>query len=1153
MKLLVKIHLVQFFLYEKREVSIGQFTGVFGANGSGKSSLLDAVQIVMLGANQSRGRSGVSFNAQADEGGQNTRSIRSYCLGQYGDSPDARVRQNATSYVTLVWYDTVTKEYISTGVCIAASSNRDKHEVLGRYVAPIALTLNDHLESVESIERPRSWNTFRQSLQHRAGMDEEVLFHDSDRFISAMLFALRGSRGAASLDAFRQSFRFGLRMKFDKSVDDIVRNQVLEARPTNVKRFREVLQTFQDVSALVREVEGKLMEAELIEADYAEADRKYRQGVTLSALAQSAAREVANEEWAKAEEDEGNASQRLDRAREMEQAAAKEVANAVAHEQECTERRDKHASHADTALLREQVVQAEARMKDRQAAYRRTLLAINSALDVKIPGKLISRGAEAVSIAQQGMQILLDEEKAPTRENIERHVRAALRALKGLSDEIFKEMQDLGSEISRAESELQGMRENQERISKGKPPLDRKVSDLKRALADEGIDATPVCDMVRVEDPLWQPVIESYLGSSNLQALVVEGDTASERKAFAIARGLRIFGAKVVMPSKFTSRPSPKRGTVAELIAGNNAAAVNYLRHKLGETFCADTEDECFSHRFALTKDGMFVSDGEFSRFQPTDPVFFKIGPTSNATRTAIADEIRRLESRVNDLKQTYADTKIVLGLVSSFTGGENDKVQSLLEDFDRVRMEVESHHALVNRLASLDTEEYLQLDEAVKQAKQAVEELRAKHLQAATAVGAADADIQQRQNHTAKCASWVSQQTDIADRARQQEGFDADYASEQWEKLLNRNELVFREADAELKRRAREAQDLSRRKADSGSARLGAFTQKYQEFLPSEARGDWRLSRAWLTARVEKLSSTRLNEYKPQMEAALITAQNTFRNDVAVAQKENLDWLSDTMDRMNSALRSAPTFTNGERYRFHRTVRPAYANLLKFIKDVADYGPGDDLFGGAGEMPPEFAELIREKSVPGSAAIKSPLDDYREYFDFDIEVLRETADGGLKHVGWLSKRVGSGSGGEHRAPLYVIAGAAMTSAYRLERGDESGIRLLVVDEAFIKMDGRNIVAIMRYFEELGLQVFMASTGDALGTLTAFLHRYYDIMRDAESNVVLLEGHDVDESVRQMFRADWPELNPELLANEIAKQYQPPHNLLPEIGGVTAP
>jgi chromosome segregation protein len=79
----------------------------------------------------------------------------------------------------------------------------------------------------------------------------------------------------------------------------------------------------------------------------------------------------------------------------------------------------------------------------------------------------------------------------------------------------------------------------------------------------------------------------------------------------------------------------------------------------------------------------------------------------------------------------------------------------------------------------------------------------------------------------------------------------------------------------------------------------------------------------------------------------------------------------------------------------------------------------------------------------------------------------------------------------------------------------------------------------MRYFEELGLQVFMASTGDALGSLTAFLDRYYDIMRDAESNVVVLEGHDVSPETRQMFRADLPEFNPELVEAEIRKQYQP--------------
>ncbi len=32
--------------------------------------------------------------------------------------------------------------------------------------------------------------------------------------------------------------------------------------------------------------------------------------------------------------------------------------------------------------------------------------------------------------------------------------------------------------------------------------------------------------------------------------------------------------------------------------------------------------------------------------------------------------------------------------------------------------------------------------------------------------------------------------------------------------------------------------------------------------------------------------------------------------------------------------------------------------------------------------------------------------------------------------IGTLSERMRSGSGGEHRAPLYVIAGAALAAAY---------------------------------------------------------------------------------------------------------------------------
>jgi len=62
----------------------------------------------------------------------------------------------------------------------------------------------------------------------------------------------------------------------------------------------------------------------------------------------------------------------------------------------------------------------------------------------------------------------------------------------------------------------------------------------------------------------------------------------------------------------------------------------------------------------------------------------------------------------------------------------------------------------------------------------------------------------------------------------------------------------------------------------------------------------------------------------------------------------------------------------------------------------------------------------------------------------------------------------------------------------------------------------------------------MASPGDNLGTLTAFLHRYYDILRDVDNGVILMQGHDVSEIDREMFRSDLAEFNDELVAQELA-------------------
>src|SRR6266511_371314 len=102
MKLLNRIVLVNWYLFDKIEVEIRGNTAVIGPNASGKSSLLDAVQTVLTGADKRY----IALNAGTD--GKSYRSIREYALGFMYDPNDAegynaelRPRESAITYLAL--------------------------------------------------------------------------------------------------------------------------------------------------------------------------------------------------------------------------------------------------------------------------------------------------------------------------------------------------------------------------------------------------------------------------------------------------------------------------------------------------------------------------------------------------------------------------------------------------------------------------------------------------------------------------------------------------------------------------------------------------------------------------------------------------------------------------------------------------------------------------------------------------------------------------------------------------------------------------------------------------------------------------------------------------------------------------------------------
>ena len=87
MFLLERVHLVQFFLFQAQTLELDRTTAVIAPNGAGKSALLDALQIVLLGGDRNQ----IRFNAQAG-GNHRARTIRDYCLGVYRTGDDGRAR-----------------------------------------------------------------------------------------------------------------------------------------------------------------------------------------------------------------------------------------------------------------------------------------------------------------------------------------------------------------------------------------------------------------------------------------------------------------------------------------------------------------------------------------------------------------------------------------------------------------------------------------------------------------------------------------------------------------------------------------------------------------------------------------------------------------------------------------------------------------------------------------------------------------------------------------------------------------------------------------------------------------------------------------------------------------------------------------------------
>ncbi|MBR3242190.1 MAG: hypothetical protein IKF90_05755 [Parasporobacterium sp.] len=217
-----------------------------------------------------------------------------------------------------------------------------------------------------------------------------------------------------------------------------------------------------------------------------------------------------------------------------------------------------------------------------------------------------------------------------------------------------------------------------------------------------------------------------------------------------------------------------------------------------------------------------------------------------------------------------------------------------------------------------------------------------------------------------------------------------------------------------------------------------------------------------------EKLRKVEIVKYEEKLRAAREDCEKIFRSDFLSKMKEHIENAKLEFRNLNKALENV--YYGDDSYHFTITYDKRKENLYRMITSEYNMEGVDTLWSHAFET--EYKDEIEDlfaKLMAGDDKGEKVIEeytDYRSYLDYDIEIRKKN---GTKQR--FSDIYGEKSGSETQVPYYVAIAASFYQLYRFG----NSVRLILLDEAFDKMDDDRIQSMMDFIKSLKLQVILAT------------------------------------------------------------------------------